>query len=128
MKNLPEENFELCHQYLNLINVIEEGFTYVISSFTDLNKTEGDLVLFDIIHALTRIAQTNTLLEQVLADDTSVQQAIADFQNVTNAAFKLDGNFDNYHMKLKIVNGLLYPSFSDWNNIVQGALGKYVIQ
>jgi hypothetical protein len=128
MNHLTEANFNLCQQYLNMVSVIDEGFSYVISSFTDYSKTEGELVLSDIIQALTSIAQTNTLLEQGLADDPSVQRVIASFQDVANEALKLDDFKNDFNMKMTIINELLYPSFSAWKDIVQNAIGKYIKQ
>jgi hypothetical protein len=128
MNHLTEANFNLCQQYLNMVSVIDEGFSYVISSFTDYSKTEGELVLSDIILALTSIANTNTLLEQVLEDDPSVQQLIASFQDVANEALKLDDFKNDFNMKMTIINELLYPSFSAWKDIVQNAIGKYIKQ
>lgn len=80
MKQLSEEQFDLCHQYLNMLSGIEKGFAYVITSFIDFSKTEGDLVLSYILQALTTIAHTNTLLERLLADDELIQQVISNFR------------------------------------------------
>lgn len=74
MKQLTEENIDLCQQYLNMISEIEEGFAFVTASFTDFNKREGNLVLSDILQALTTITYSNTLLQWLLTDDETVQQ------------------------------------------------------
>ena len=128
MKQLTEEQFDLCQQYLNMVSGIEEGFAYVRASFTDFSKTEGDLVLTDILQALTSITHSNTLLERLLADDESVQQAIMNFQDVTDAAFKLEGHFDHYDTKIKMINDFLYPAFSAWREMIENALVRYVAQ
>lgn len=127
MNEFTEEQFELLKEYLNTVNVIDEGFSYVISSFNDFKKTEGDRVLSDIIQAFSSVAQTNTLLEQILRDDSSLQQVIKSFSNITDAIFKLDGFFDDYHMKMKVVNEILYPAFSEWKDIVNKTIEKYVV-
>ncbi|MFJ8529622.1 hypothetical protein [Bacillus sp. NPDC094106] len=128
MKQLTEENFDLCQQYLNMISEMEEGFEYVIASFTDFSKTEGDLVLSEIFRSLNRIAHTNLLFEQLFSDDESLQQAITNFSDVADAAFMLDGNFDDYGRKMNVINEYLYPAFSAWRNTVQSALVQYVMQ
>ena len=124
MKPLTEEQFDLCQQYLNMVSCIDEGFTYVSASFLDFSKTEGDVVLSDILQALTLIAHVNTLLERLLAEDESIQQAITHFQNVMAQAFKLEGQFDRYDTKMKIINDFLYPAFSAWSDSIQNALGE----
>lgn len=128
MKKLTKVQFDLCQQYLNMVSGIEEGFANVINSFMDLSKTEGDLVVSEILQALTAIAYTNTLLERLLVDNESIQQVITNFQDVIVAAFKLDGHFDHYDIKIKIINDFLYPSFSTWIEIIQNVLGRYVSQ
>lgn len=128
MKQLTQENFVLCQQYLDMVCVVGEGFAYVISSFTDFSKTEGDLVLSDIFQALSGITQTNVLIERLLADDESVQQAIGNFQDVTDVASQLDGCFDDYDRKVRVITYSLYPAFSIWKDMVHNALVKYVVQ
>lgn len=128
MKQLTEEQFDLFQQYLNMVSGIEDGFVYVIASFTDFSKTEGDLVLTDILQALTSIKYSNTLLERLLVEDESVQQAIINFQDVTDAAFKLEGYLDDYNIKIKVVNDFLYPTFSAWREMIENALVGYVAQ
>lgn len=128
MKQLTEEQFELCHKYLVMINAIDEGFSYVIASFTDYSKTEGDLVLSDIFQALNSIAQTNVLIDRLLVEDELVQQAIENFQDVTDAACKLDGHFGQYDTKINIINTYLYPAFLAWRDIIWNALSRYVSQ
>lgn len=125
MNHITEEKFIFLKEYLNTVNVVEVGFSYILSSFNDFNKTEGDRVFSDIIQALTIIAHSNALLEQILQDDTSTQLIMKSFNNVTEALFRLDGYFDDYNMK--IIKELLYPAFSDWKYIVHSTIGKYVI-
>jgi len=54
-QQLTEEQFDLFQQYLNMVSEIEDGFVYVIASFIDFSKREGELVLTDILQALTSI-------------------------------------------------------------------------
>lgn len=128
MKQLTEEQFYLFQQYLNMVSGIEDGFVYVIASFTDFSKTEGDQVLTDIIQALTSITYSNTLLERLLIEDESVQQAIINFQDVKDVAFKLEGYLDDYDIKVKVVNDFLYPAFSAWREMIENALVGYIAQ
>jgi hypothetical protein len=128
MNKLTEENFVLFQQYLNMISLVEEGFAYVKASFTDYTKTEGELVLSDILQAFTSIAQSNTLLEQLLADDESVQKAIKMFQPVIAAVFKLEGQLEHCDVKMNIIREFLYPAFATWKEIIWNALNRYVSQ
>ncbi|MEX3621439.1 hypothetical protein [Viridibacillus arvi] len=128
MKHITEEQLRLCQQYLNTVFGIEEGFEYVKASFTDFSKTEGDLVLSDIIQSFFSIAQTNILLERLFIDDEKIQQGIKQFKEVTEAAFMLEGHFDHYDTKVKVVNDNLYPTFFAWSESIQVALSRNVTQ
>ena len=128
MNQLTEAQFDVCQQYLSMLDCIEEGFTYIIASFKDFSKTESELVLSDILEALTSIANANTLLSRLLVEDESIQKAILSFEDVTEAATALYGQFNQYNMKTRIINDLFYPAFATWRDIVQNALTKYVVQ
>lgn len=128
MKQLTEEQFELCQEYLAMISCIEEGFEYVKASFTDFSKTEGDLILSDILEALAMIASTNTILERLFATDESILKTITSFQNVIDAAFKLEEHFEQYDTKVKNINDYLYPTFSTWKSTIQNAVSGFIAQ
>ncbi len=128
MKQLTVEQFELCLQYLNLISGIEEGFEYITASFSDFSKTEGDIILSDILEALTMIAQTNMILGPLFIEDESIQQTIRNFQNVINAAFQLEGHFDEYDKMVKVVSNFLLPTFSNWKVSARNSLSGYIVQ
>lgn len=59
MSTSTEEHIHLVQQYREMLDSIEEGFKYVLASFQDYSKTEGDLVLSDIFAAFLQIAQVN---------------------------------------------------------------------
>lgn len=128
MNQLSVEQFELCLQYLNLISGIEEGFEYITASFTDFSKTEGELILSDILEALTMIAHTNIILGPLFIEDESIQQTIRNFQNVIYAAFQLEGHFDEYDKKVKVVSSFLLPAFSNWKVSARNSLSGYIVQ
>ena len=49
MTTLTEDQVQLVREYTTMLQNIDEAFEYVVASFSDYSKTEGDLVLSDIL-------------------------------------------------------------------------------
>lgn len=128
VNQLVEEQYHLCKQYLNLLTGIDEGFTYVIASFTDYSKTEGDRVLSDILFSFYTIGQTNTILCQLVENDETLKLAISDFTKVLHASFQLEGDFIDNSWRMHVINNSLHPIFTSWRETIQSLLFRYVEQ
>ena len=59
MTTLTEEQVDVLHHYKELLASIEEGFKYILASFSDYSKTEGDVILIDIFAAFNQVIQVN---------------------------------------------------------------------
>ncbi len=59
MVHLTPEQLTVVRQYAALLDTIEEGFQYVIESFANYERTQGDVVLADIFTAFGQIDATN---------------------------------------------------------------------
>ncbi|WP_391208037.1 hypothetical protein [Psychrobacillus sp. L4] len=122
MSTFIEEHLQLVHQYREMLESIEEGFQYVLASFQDYSKTEGDLVLSDIFTAFVRIVQVNQDLSVLFQDNTSIVEAINSFDEVVLAADKMDGLFEKSQEKQEIVSKFLYPAFEQWRQKIKPLL------
>ncbi|MGD6804715.1 hypothetical protein [Rossellomorea aquimaris] len=122
---LDEAQHTFVGEYSEMLSTIEEAFHYVIASFGDYQKTEGDTVLTDIFQALAQIAESNTLLKSLFIDQPSITMAIHQYEEVMNQAMKLDGSFDNQNLKETVINENLYPAFAAWHEKVSRELDPY---
>jgi len=114
MTTLTEEQVDVLHHYKELLTSIEEGFEYILASFSDYSKTEGDVILIDIFAAFNQVIQVNADLQVLFKKDAHMVTAIEDFEEVVSAAEKLDGLFGKSHEKQLVVQHTLYPAFKSW--------------
>ena len=73
---LTEEQFQLIHQYLELVRTINEAFTYVVTGFDNLSYTEGNVILGDIFTALQKLEGTNAKLIVLFHDHDVIKDAL----------------------------------------------------
>lgn len=123
---LDEKQYELVNQYVGMLGTIEEALNYVEASFTDLSKTEGDRVLSDVFMAIGQISESNHLLKETFDEREGIQNALTQFDTVTDQAWKLDGQLDNTEMKQNIVQESLSPAFSAWKATIESELNSYL--
>ena len=123
---LDEKQYELVNQYVGMLDTIEEALRYVEASFTDLSKTEGDRVLSDVFMAIGQISESNHLLEETFDGREGIQNALTQFDTVTDQAWKLDGQLDNSEMKQSIVKVSLSPAFSEWKATIESELNPFL--
>jgi inhibitor of KinA sporulation pathway (predicted exonuclease) len=128
MVQLTNAQFEMVQQYAALLDTIEEGFEYIEESFTNYERTQGDVVLADIFTAFGRISQTNVHLSKILAEDEEIVRQLQLFSGVLEEAFKLDGKLDDPNFKQQVIQQQLSPAFQAWKLSVQQALKKYIEQ
>ncbi|WP_226676375.1 hypothetical protein [Rossellomorea aquimaris] len=123
---LDEKQYELVNQYVGMLDTIEEALKYVKASYTDLSKTEGDRVLSDVFMAIGQISESNHLLKTAFDGREGIQNALTQFDTVTDQAWKLDGQLDNSEMKQSIVQKSLSPAFSEWKATIESELNPYL--
>ncbi|MGG3841782.1 hypothetical protein [Anoxybacillus kestanbolensis] len=129
MVHLTPEQLTVVRQYAALLDTIEEGFQYVIESFANYERTQGDVVLADIFTAFGQIDETNrSSLARFFADDRAVLEEIARFSAVADEAWKLDGKLHDPNTKQQIVEKHVAPAFEAWKVSVMQHLRPYVEQ
>ncbi|WP_108669056.1 hypothetical protein [Peribacillus acanthi] len=102
---------ELVQQYIDLLDTVEQGFQYVLESFHNLERTEGDQVLSDIFTALGSIGESH---QGLLSESLQSQ-----FDHVIKKALELEGKMNQPELKKTIVEESLFPAFMDWKKEVQ---------
>lgn len=125
MTTLTEDQVQLVREYTAMLQNVDEAFEYVIASFTDYSKTEGDLVLSDILSAFVQIIQVNDDLTTIYNENIEVKNSILGFQEVVAAAEKLDGIFEKSQEKQEVVQQLLYPAYKKWYDSIHLQLVTY---
>ncbi|WP_162785341.1 hypothetical protein [Bacillus sp. P14.5] len=122
---LDETKHTFIGEYCEMLSTIEEAFHYVIASFEDYEKTEGDTVLTDIFQAFAQIAESNDILKSLFEEQPSVITAINKYEEVTDQAMKLDGSFADQNLKESVIKENLYPAFATWHGEVRRELNSY---
>ena len=125
MTTLTEEQTQLVREYTTMLQNIDEAFEYVVASFADYSKTEGDLVLSDILSSFVQLIQVNDDLTTIYHENMEVKNAILDFQKVVAEAEKLDGIFEKSQEKQEVVQRHLYPVYKKWYGSIQPQLVAY---
>lgn len=126
MTTLTEDQTQLVREYTEMLVNLEEAFEYVVASFTDYSKTEGDLVLSDILSAFVQIIQVNNDLTTIYHENTEIKKSILNFQTVVASAEKLDGIFEKSQKKQEVVQQSLYPAYKKWFDSIYPLLVKYI--
>ena len=114
MSTLTEEQVDELHHYKELLTSIEEGFEYILASFSDYSKTEGDVILNDIFVAFNQVILVNAAIQVLFKKDAHMVAAIEDFEEVVSAAEKMDGLFEKSQEKQQVVHQTLYPTYKSW--------------
>ena len=125
MTTLTEEQTHLVREYTEMLVNVDEAFEYVVASFTDYSKTEGDLILSDILSAFVQLIQVNEDLTAIYSDNLNVQKSILSFQEVIFAAEKLNGIFEKSQEKQEVVQQYLYPAYKKWYESIHPQLVVY---
>ncbi|MGF2617921.1 hypothetical protein FZC84_12830 [Rossellomorea vietnamensis] len=122
---LDETQHTFIGEYSEMLSTIEEAFHYVIASFEDYKKTEGDTVLTDIFQAFAQLAESNGVITSLFADEPAVVAAIKQYEDVMNQAMKLDGSFADQNLKESVIKENLYPAFAAWHGEIRRELAPY---
>lgn len=126
MLTLTEEQYLFMKEYSDLLYTIDEAFDYIVKSFSDFSKTEGERLLGDIFQAFPQVASAHEQLSQLVQDNQPILKAIADISTVADQAEMLIQNFDDLPIRQEIISKKLYPAFSEWHKSIQQELNPYI--
>jgi hypothetical protein len=126
MIKLEEKQHILIKEYQDLLVTVEEALEYIVASFDNLEKTEGDRLLLDVFQALPHIASTSEQLSRLFEkESSSLEGALASFHVVAEKAAMLEGYFGILVKKQEIIREQLYPAYTGWSQKVQQELSSY---
>ncbi|WP_404322638.1 hypothetical protein LG298_23595 [Cytobacillus firmus] len=123
---LTEEQYLFMKEYSDLLYTIDEAFDYIVKSFSDFSKTEGERLLGDIFQAFPQVASAHEQLSQLVQDNEPMLNAIADIITVADQAELLIQNFDDLPIRQEIISKKLYPAFAEWHKNIQQELNPYI--
>ncbi|MCA1031451.1 hypothetical protein LCL95_10485 [Bacillus timonensis] len=126
MVKLNEAQYELINQYRDLLDTIDEGFTYLIDSFSNLELSHGDRILADIFSALVQIGTTSDQLLSIFPENHEVSIRIHLFSGVLTEIEKLEAVMQDELQKQLLIKLTIFPAYLAWKEQVQSALEKYV--
>jgi hypothetical protein len=128
MVSLTSDQYQFIHSYYNLLNTIEEGFGYVIESFSDLELTEGERIFKDILAAFYHVDSSNKTLQTVLTDKVDLVSVLENFDQVILTLEGESSIFTTLEKHHKFVENQLAPTYRAWKESIQSQLQPYITQ
>ncbi|KKI89229.1 hypothetical protein WQ54_27060 [Bacillus sp. SA1-12] len=126
MVSLTNDQYEMLHFYYHLLNTIEEGFEYVIESFSNLELTEGENLFKDILSAFYHIDSSHLTLCAFLEEETGMVGEIRKFDQVILTLEGEPAIFTTIEQHYEFVKNQLFPAFLAWKEMVQAKLQPYI--
>ncbi|GAA0318580.1 hypothetical protein GCM10008967_06450 [Bacillus carboniphilus] len=126
MIQVQEDNLQVIREYASLLQTMDEAVHYIVDSFQDPEKMQGDRILGDIFSAFQQLLNSHIILENVLAEDANVQQAISRFDNVLEQSLQFNGKLQDEGFKQMFIRESFAPSFLKWSEEIQGLLKPYI--
>jgi hypothetical protein len=123
VRTISSEQLDFLRRFYYLLDTIEEGFSYILSSFDDIQYVERDQVLMDIIVAMKEIDSTRHLFDSLFPKDFSITEEMGMLDEMME---KLDFiSFQPVHLE-PFIKQELYPTYVKWKDLLQKKLKKYV--
>ncbi|HWO77283.1 MAG TPA: hypothetical protein VNM69_15550 [Bacillus sp. (in: firmicutes)] len=126
MKWPREEDLPIIREYAALLQTLDTAFHYLVESFNDSKKLNGDRILGDIFAAFQQILTTHGILEQTLEDDLELKHALEKFGVVLEHSLKFNGKLNDYNFKEVFVQETFAPAFIEWSARMQKILKRYI--
>ncbi|WP_273124417.1 hypothetical protein [Bacillus weihaiensis] len=128
MVSLSDEQYEMIHFYYNLLNTIEEGFEYIVSTFDSFQATEAETILKDILSAFYHVDSSNKVFEAVLKEEEVLIENLRKFDQVIMTVDADLSSFTSFQNNQELIKHSLAPCFIAWKELVQHELKPYIIQ
>lgn len=126
MVQLQEVQFDTLKQYVEVANTVEEAIDYVIASYSDETKTEGEVLLADVFNAITRMIDTNGQMIFWFKEEESTVVHLLRLNDLMNELVVLEENFEDEVFRQQFVTDKLAPMYKEWvkntNILFQGVL------
>lgn len=126
MPTLTSNHYEMIHFYNNLLNTIEEGFDYVVQSFSNLELTEGDRIFKDILAAFYHVDSAHKTLHALLQEEHELVKEMEKFNQVILALDEESSIFNYSDTHQEFVKNQLFPAYLAWKESIQSQLEPYI--
>ncbi|CQR46409.1 hypothetical protein BN1058_00669 [Paraliobacillus sp. PM-2] len=127
MVQLREADYQLLHEYKEMLLVIEEGFTYVTTNLREEAPPQVQDVFNDLLAAFQRINTTHTTLSKCFEEDEELDRLLDDYKVlITN----LTGWFEMHTnvKKKELLDKQIIPQFVQWRDNMLTFIEPYTIQ
>ncbi|MGM7702907.1 hypothetical protein ACSVDE_14350 [Pseudalkalibacillus sp. Hm43] len=126
MIQMEQKQFEVISQYVDLLQVIEEGFNYIEGRYQEDAVMAGDRILGDVFLAFSQIEGANKIILDVFNGEKAVEQEIGMFSSIIDIVKELEQNFEDADEKKRIVLTKLMPAFLSWKVLIESEFKPYL--
>ncbi|WP_191566726.1 hypothetical protein [Metabacillus idriensis] len=126
-KPFSQSEYELYFTYNELLNSIEEGFTYLIQSFEVIEYTEGERVMNDIIDAFVQIDSIHSGMYDAANEGEPLQQQILLFDRIIDELMPFTTSKDDSIILQSYIKDKLFTLFLDWKKEIQAYIMPYIL-
>lgn len=114
MVALNEEQLHFLNEYLELMNIVDQGFQYVHNKGPDEQPATAERMLPDILAAFMQLNQAHNLLKNLFEDDEKVSNNIDTFNEIVSDIEEAQTSWEmpTHEMLLSV----LYPRFQSWKH------------
>ena len=122
VQKISSEQFELFMRFYYLLDSIDEGIQYVIQSFENIEYTERDRVLTDIMLAFYEMDSSRHLMVTHMEEN----QLLDRLDELIHLLEEVDFIKQQPVVFENLVRYELYPTFTVWKQAVQKQLQTFI--
>ena len=126
MIQLQENERAIIQNYIQVGNTVVEALEYVVASFDDLSKTEGDLVLSDVFAAFSQMLNANGQIIFFLKEDSEALLHVLELNEMMGKLEALEAVFLELDKREQFIKNELAPTYNDWMHQTNQLLQKYM--
>lgn len=112
-------------QYINLLEVVEEGLELVDLSYQERNYGSGDKLLKDLVGVFVPFNSSNLTMRSIFVDDPTVLARLQKFQDLLDQVLHLNTIIHQEEEKTKFINEFFLPSYKQWKDQIYNQLKVY---
>ena len=114
MVQLQEAQLHTLKQYIDVANTVQEALEYVVASYNDETKTEGEVLLADVFSAITRMIDTNGQMIFWFKEEESTVVHLLRLNDLMNELVVLEEKFEDEAFRQQVVTEKLAPMYKEW--------------
>lgn len=123
---LTEPRYKFVQEYLNLLDMVEEGIELVDLSYQERNFGSGDKLLKDLINAFGPFSSSNQTMKTIFSPDKQLFEQLCNFQKILEQVSHLETIFHDEVAKSQFTQQFFNPSYKQWKKQVYKHLQGYM--